>query len=109
VIACLGNRYLCVTEMAGIYRKKNCPTCGTEHRKRGQYCSRSCGNKRTFDDTYRDKLSSGQAKRMLTDEGEEHKYMLQQYAKGRDLDWHIKPPVDHGGEVVDGDFWVSDE
>jgi hypothetical protein len=46
---------------------------------------------------------------MLTDEGEEHKYMLQQYAKGRDLDWHIKPPVDHGGEVVDGDFWVSDE
>ncbi len=109
MIACLGNRYLCVTEMAGIYRKKNCPTCGTEHRKRGQYCSRSCGNKRTFDDTYRDKLSSGQAKRMLTDEGEEHKYMLQQYAKGRDLDWHIKPPVDHGGEVVDGDFWVSDE
>ncbi len=109
MIACLGNRYLCVTEMAGVYRKKNCPTCGTEHRKRGQYCSRSCGNKRTFDDTYRDKLSSGQAKRMLTDEGEEHKYMLQQYAKGRDLDWHIKPPVDHGGEVVDGDFWVSDE
>lgn len=109
MIACLGNRYLCVTEMAGIYRKKNCPTCGTEHRKKGNYCSRSCGNKRTFDDTYRDKLSSGQAKRMLTDEGEEHKYMLQQYAKGRDLDWHIKPPVDHGGEVVDGDFWVSDE
>ncbi len=95
--------------MAGIYKKKNCPTCGTEHRKRGQYCSRSCGNKRTFDDTYRDKLSSGQAKRMQTDEGEAHKYMLQQYAKGRDLDWHITPPVDRGGEVLDGDFWTSDD
>ena len=95
--------------MAGVYRKKNCPTCGTEHRKRGQYCSRSCGNSRTFDDTYRDKLAMGQAKRALTDEGEEHKYMLQQYAKGRELDWHIKPPVDTGGEVIDGDFWVSDD
>jgi len=46
---------------------------------------------------------------MQTDEGEAHKYMLQQYAKGRDLDWHITPPVDRGGEVLDGDFWTSDD
>jgi hypothetical protein len=94
--------------MAGIYRLKKCPSCGTEHRKKGNYCSRSCGNKRTFTDEYRDKLSLGQAARALTDEGEAHRYMLQQHAKKQDLDWHIKPPVDQGGEVIDGDFWVED-
>ena len=25
---------------------KTCPRCGTEHKKRGPYCSRSCGNVR---------------------------------------------------------------
>lgn len=27
--------------MPGIYKKKNCPVCGVEHRRRGPYCSRS--------------------------------------------------------------------
>jgi len=27
--------------MAGVYRKKNCPVCGVEHRKRGPYCCKS--------------------------------------------------------------------
>lgn len=31
--------------MAG-YRSKICPKCGIEHKKRGPYCSRSCGNVR---------------------------------------------------------------
>ena len=31
--------------MAG-YKAKNCPRCGVEHKKRGPYCSRSCGNVR---------------------------------------------------------------
>ena len=34
--------------MPNQYRLKSCPTCGTEHRKKGDYCSRSCGNGRTF-------------------------------------------------------------
>jgi hypothetical protein len=33
--------------MAG-YREKECPHCGTTHKKRGPYCSRSCGNHRVF-------------------------------------------------------------
>lgn len=27
--------------MPGIYRRKNCPYCGVEHRNRGPYCSKS--------------------------------------------------------------------
>jgi predicted nucleic acid-binding Zn ribbon protein len=30
--------------MPGIYREKSCPTCGTTHRKKGQYCSKACSN-----------------------------------------------------------------
>ena len=26
------------------YKEKICPTCGVTHKKRGPYCSRSCGN-----------------------------------------------------------------
>lgn len=34
--------------MPNVYKEKECPTCGTKHRKQGPYCSRSCGNIRTF-------------------------------------------------------------
>lgn len=30
------------------YKTKTCPTCNTTHKKRGLFCSRSCGNSRTF-------------------------------------------------------------
>lgn len=30
--------------MPGVYRKKNCPQCGVEHRKRGPFCSQGCHN-----------------------------------------------------------------
>jgi hypothetical protein len=28
--------------MPGVYKEKECPTCGELHRRRGQYCSQSC-------------------------------------------------------------------
>lgn len=28
------------------YKEKTCPTCGVAHKKRGPFCSRSCGNHR---------------------------------------------------------------
>ncbi len=39
--------------MPNVYREKSCPTCGTLHRKKGLFCSRSCGNGR--DHTEEDK------------------------------------------------------
>ena len=30
--------------MPNQYRKKNCPVCSVEHRKKGVYCSQSCAN-----------------------------------------------------------------
>lgn len=40
------------------YKTKICPTCGTEHKKRGPYCSRSCGNSRSFTQQQRRELST---------------------------------------------------
>lgn len=28
-----------------VYRKKNCPQCGVEHRKKGPFCSQGCHNR----------------------------------------------------------------
>lgn len=30
--------------MPGVYREKECPSCGVKHRKKGPYCSQSCAN-----------------------------------------------------------------
>ena len=30
--------------MPGVYKKKECPTCKKEHRKKGNFCSQSCAN-----------------------------------------------------------------
>ena len=35
--------------------EKKCPKCGTNHNKRGPYCSRSCGNGRVWTDEDKEK------------------------------------------------------
>ena len=48
----------------GRYKEKNCPTCGTTHRKQGLYCSRSCGNSRTHTLAHKRHLSKKQSQHM---------------------------------------------
>ena len=48
----------------GQYKEKNCPTCGTTHRKQGVYCSRSCGNSRTHTYAHKKHLSAKQSEHM---------------------------------------------
>jgi hypothetical protein len=40
------------------YKEKTCPTCGTVHKKRGEYCSRSCGNHRVHTAAHKELLSA---------------------------------------------------
>ena len=44
--------------MPNVYRKKICPTCGTEHRKRGPHCSASCGNQKPHTEESKQKISA---------------------------------------------------
>lgn len=43
--------------MPNVYRKKICPACDVEHRRRGPYCGRSCATKgRVLTDEHKEKL-----------------------------------------------------
>lgn len=58
------------------YRQKSCQYCGTTHKKRGPYCSKTCSNKaRTLSDTTKAKISHSQSAQLTTPEG-------------RDRNWH---------------------
>jgi hypothetical protein len=55
--------------MAGVYRLKNCPKCGVEHRKRGQFCSQSCANQRAVSEEKKEVLRDRNLDYAQTPEG----------------------------------------
>lgn len=56
--------------MPGVYRKKICPVCSKEHRKRGIHCGQSCANvQREYTDETREKMSNSLKQYALTPEG----------------------------------------
>ena len=55
--------------MPGVYRKKICPSCNVEHRKRGNFCSLSCSSKRNHTDETKDKISNTVREHFQTPEG----------------------------------------
>lgn len=87
--------------MPGVYRKKNCPQCGVEHRKRGQFCSIACSNSfREVKPETRQKLSeiqtdySAQTTARNIKRGEDNaKRERGEYVLQED-DWYVLPPVD---------------
>lgn len=87
--------------MPGVYRKKNCPQCGVEHRKRGQFCSIACSNSfREVKPETRQKLSeiqtdySAQTIARNIKRGEDNaKRERGEYVLQED-DWYVLPPVD---------------
>jgi hypothetical protein len=101
--------------MVGIYRKKICPVCGIEHRKRGPYCSRShAAQDRTVSAETKQKLSDAGLKRYEDKSSEQYLDTVDNLrqatavSKGRDTT-PIPPrrPENRAGETIDGDYWVS--
>ncbi len=101
--------------MVGIYRKKTCPVCGVEHRKRGPYCSKSHAMQdRKITDEHKAKLSEAGLKRFEDKSGEEYlnavDHLRQATAVSKGRDTTPIPPRQQefrSGEVIDGDYWVS--
>ena len=62
------------------YREKTCPTCGTVHKKRGPYCSRSCGNARSFTYAERKNLSDKMTQYMTSAEGAENSVAVKDHS-----------------------------
>ena len=106
--------------MPGIYRLKECPNCGAEHRKRGPYCSRSCGNQRTPTEEHKTKIADANRRHMASDSpsAEKSKWIITQQKKGhgkteqvieQEQDtWTVIAPEDTGYSYeidTDGDLW----
>ena len=94
------------TKRTRIYPEKNCPTCGVLFAKQGKYCSRTCGNHRVFDTTYKAKISRGVRKKMADDP--EHK---QKIIAAIQPDIPIPPmtesPIGLNQFISDGDLWTN--
>jgi len=111
----------------GSYKEKNCPTCGTVHRKQGLYCSRSCGNSRHHSAKHKEHLSKKQSEHMTSPAAAEqvayHTERIRLDAKKRlnkgdaDLqemtyeDVYVPPvtpkPIGFDQFVQDGDLWTE--
>lgn len=87
--------------MPGVYKKKNCPNCGKEHRGRGQFCSIACSNSfREVKPETKAKLSeiqldhSAQTIARNRKRGEDNaKRERGEYVLQED-DWYVLPPGD---------------
>ena len=110
----------------GRYKEKNCPTCGTTHRKQGVYCSRSCGNSRVHTHKSRKNISEKITQHWQTAESNEQRDKLTAQGKlqmkkmkaksDEDLqsltldDFMIEPQVDDLGAGqfrAGGDLWTE--
>ena len=92
------------------YKEKTCPKCGVTHKKRGEFCSRSCGNIRAH--TAESKKKIGEAKRAWLTSGDEraelaiHNYVSLGNNKIAEPIAPIVPrDAGYGRFVEDGDLW----
>lgn len=90
----------------GQYKEKNCPTCGTTHRKQGQYCSRSCGNSRVHTHKSRKNISEKITQHWQTAEAADQREKLSAQGKLQLKKIHNKSDEDLQEMTLD-DFMVD--
>ena len=90
--------------MPGVYREKECPTCGVKHRKKGMFCSKTCSNKGR-DDEYKQKMRD----RMLyTDEGQLRSWNLNWDDTDEPVVAGGGPGLERNQFLAGGDIWTKD-
>lgn len=91
------------------YKEKTCPKCGKTHNKRGEFCSRSCGNSRKQTKEHRERLS--EARRKWHAESDiaavaAHNFISQGRNKIADpIAPPVRAPLSDNQFVQDGDLW----
>ncbi len=92
------------------YKEKICLKCGVTHNKRGEYCSRSCGNQRKHKPETKLAIATTQVNRHLNgDEIAEHqRYVMAQVNGAIDpVAPPTKSPIKSNQFVQDGDLWTE--
>ena len=91
------------------YKPKTCPKCGTVHTKRGEFCSRSCGNSRKPTTEHKEKVAEAKREWHQTSDiaaVTAHNFI----SKGLNKTEDPIPPQRYSGPdigqfVQDGDLW----
>lgn len=92
------------------YKEKTCPNCGATHNKRGEFCSRSCGNQRKHTPETKAKLSKKQTE-WLTSGNEvaevaKHNFISKRINGEPDpVAPPVRAPLSDNQFVQDGDLW----
>ena len=91
------------------YKSKTCPKCAVVHNKRGEFCSRSCGNQKKH--TPETKKKIGEAKSAWLTSGDEkaeaqvHSFTSLGNNQTPDPVAPIRDNIGGGRFVQDGDLW----
>lgn len=92
------------------YKEKTCKKCGVKHNKRGEYCSRSCGNSRPMPE--HQKKTMAEVKREwshTTDEGEVARWRLNNHEEPEPVaPIRTQNNLEVNQFVQDGDLWTTD-
>jgi hypothetical protein len=94
------------------YKEKTCPKCGVTHNKRGEFCSRSCGNQRKHKPETKKKIGEAKSAWLTsgTDEAEVAKHnftSLRNNAEPEPIAPITKAPIQSNQFVQDGDLWTE--
>ena len=92
------------------YKEKQCPKCGSKHTKRGEYCSRSCGNGRVWSDEMRAVFSQKQTEFINSDDdvAEEARWRINNYEDEEPpLPVRDTSTLKSNQFVEDGDVWEN--
>jgi predicted amidophosphoribosyltransferase len=92
------------------YKEKTCPKCQTKHTKRGEFCSRSCGNQKKHTAETKQLLSKKQTEWLTSgdDRAEviKHNYVSKRINGDPDpVAPPVRAPLADGQFVQDGDLW----
>ena len=95
--------------MPNVYREKVCPRCEKTHRKRGMYCSASCGNSgREVSDKQRENMRKVATEFNLTPEAIAMKRMIQSGVPPDEFDVAIPsldPDLSEWNDFERGEKW----
>ena len=92
------------------YKEKTCPKCGSKHTKRGEFCSRSCGNTRKHKPETKELLSKKQTEWLTSGDDKAdvavHNFVSLGINRTPDPVAPMKPvDIGSGRFVQDGDVW----
>ena len=94
------------------YKEKICPKCGSKHTKRGEFCSRSCGNSRSMSAEHKAKIGKAKSEWLTSGndiaEVQKHAFVSKRInGDPEPVAPPVRAPIADNQFVADGDVWTN--